>query len=302
MLDTIQKKSNAEKNSIENNMKLNINNLEQKYQKQVKDIQDSHSRIYSELINNNKELEKEIKILRAENEAQKNKKTNNTELNKKIDEINQEKEKYKKLQDSIKNEKDKQFIELNNNFNKEKEALKKKIAEIEKNLREAEGKRGVLLLESEKEKAKWDIEKDNLMTKCQELNDKIASLEKKNENLLRENEKLKNEKNMLRTRSFNKSDFKFGSHLGSSTVGTRKYDYSTSYNNAMIKALDTTNDSNRNIDEKEEIKEIKEVKETTNEKPVIKTTTGAKGTTTTTSTTKTTKTVVEKKEVNRKKK
>ena len=55
------------------------------------------------------------------------------------------------MQDSIKNEKDKQFIELNNNFNKEKEALKKKIAEIEKNLREAEGKRGVLLLESEKE-------------------------------------------------------------------------------------------------------------------------------------------------------
>ena len=55
------------------------------------------------------------------------------------------------MQDSIKNEKDKQFIELNNNFNKEKEALKKKISEIEKNLREAEGKRGVLLLESEKE-------------------------------------------------------------------------------------------------------------------------------------------------------
>ena len=35
MLDTIQKKSNAEKNSIENNMKLSINNLEQKYPKQV---------------------------------------------------------------------------------------------------------------------------------------------------------------------------------------------------------------------------------------------------------------------------
>ena len=88
-----KKEIEREKQKLEeNNMKLNINNLEQKYQKQVKDIQDSHSRIYSELINNNKELEKEIKILRAENEAQKNKKTNNTELNKKIDEINQEKE------------------------------------------------------------------------------------------------------------------------------------------------------------------------------------------------------------------
>ena len=29
------KKSNAEKTSIENNMKLNLNNLEQKYQKQI---------------------------------------------------------------------------------------------------------------------------------------------------------------------------------------------------------------------------------------------------------------------------
>ena len=56
-----------------------------------------------------------------------------------------------------------------------------------------------------------------------------------------------------------------------------------------------------NLLEKQDVN-VKEVKETTNEKPVIKTTTGAKGTTTTTSTTKTTKTVVEKKEVNRKKK
>ena len=97
MLDTIQKKSNAEKASVENNMKLNINKLEQKYQKQVKDIQDSHRRIYTELINNNKELEKEIKALKIENEANKNKKPNNNELNKKIEEISQEKEKYKKL-------------------------------------------------------------------------------------------------------------------------------------------------------------------------------------------------------------
>ena len=114
-----------------------------------------------------------------ENETNKNKKPNNNELNKKLEEISQEKEKYKKLEDSLKSENDKQITELNTKYSKEKETLKKKISEIEKNLREAEGKRGVLLLELEKEKAKWDIEKDNLMTKCQELNDKIASLEKK---------------------------------------------------------------------------------------------------------------------------
>ena len=241
MLDTIQKKSNAEKTSIENNYKLNMNNLEQKYQKQVKDIQDSHRRIYTELINNNKELEKEIKSLRSED-------------------------------------------------------LKKKMADIEKNLREAEGKRGVLLLELEKEKAKWDIEKDNLQTKCQEYNDRIITLEKKNENLLRDNEKLKNEKYQLRTRGYKANDYKLGSHFGT-TVGTKKFDYASSYNNAMISALDKNNKE----DSKEKEKEI-------SEKPSKVTPTSNNKTTTVNTGNKTigtgnaTKTVNERKEMTRKNK
>ena len=76
----------------------------------MKDIQDSHRRIYTELINNNKELEKEIKNLRSENETNKNKKSNTNELNQKLEEINQEKEKYKKLEDTLKQEKETQII------------------------------------------------------------------------------------------------------------------------------------------------------------------------------------------------
>lgn len=62
-----------EKN-IENNAQITINNTEQKYQKQIKDIQDNHNRLYTQLINDKKELEKEIKALRIENENTKNKK------------------------------------------------------------------------------------------------------------------------------------------------------------------------------------------------------------------------------------
>ena len=288
MLDTLQKKSNAEKTSIENNMKLNLNNLEQKYQKQIKDIQDSHGKIYTDLINNKKVLEKEINALRMENETNKNKKPNNTELNKKLEEINQEKEKYKKLEDTLKSEKDKQINELNTKYIKEKEILKNKIAEIEKNLREAEGKRGVLLLELEKEKAKWDIEKDNLSTKCQELSDKISIMEKKNENLLRENEKLKNEKNLLRTRGYNKNpDFKFGSHL-SSTIGSRKIDY----NSAMMKALDKSNDEN-----KEKEKDVNEIQS----KSVVITSNNKNSSIKTITSSTMTKTINEKKEAAKKK-
>ncbi len=247
MLDTIQKKCNAEKENIEHNAKLTINNLEQKHQKQIKDMQDGHNRIYSELINNNKELEKEIKALRIENENTKNKKNNNSELTKRLEEINQEKEKYRKIEESLKEEKEKQINELNSNFEKEKNALKKKITETEKSLREAEGKKGALLLELEKEKAKWNIEKDNLITKNQELNDRISTIEKKNENLLRENEKLRNEKNMLRSRGYNKNNDSKFSHIG---TGTRKYEYSGNYKNAMFKVLDNLSDDKTETSEK----------------------------------------------------
>ena len=182
------------------------------------------------------------------------------------------------------------------NKNNEKENLKKKIAEIEKNLRDAEGKRGVLLLELEKEKAKWDIEKDNLNTKCQELNDKVVSMEKKNESLLRENEKLKNEKNMLKNRGYNNksSEFKFTPHLGSN-IGSRKFDYNLNYNNAMLKALEKNGDENKE-DEKE--KDVNE-KTTTTTKVVLGKNAGTKTTTTTTTTT--TRTINEKKEIPKKK-
>ena len=126
MLDTIQKKSNAEKENIENNAKLTLANMEQKYQKQLKDIQDGHNRLYSELLGHSKELEKELKSIRIENENTKNKKQNNSELAKKIEEMNLEKEKYRKNEDALKEEQDKKILEINNNYEKEKNNYKKK--------------------------------------------------------------------------------------------------------------------------------------------------------------------------------
>lgn len=61
MLDTIQKKCDAEKKNIENNAQITINNTEQKYQKQIKDIQDNHNRLYTQLINDKKRIGKRNK-------------------------------------------------------------------------------------------------------------------------------------------------------------------------------------------------------------------------------------------------
>ena len=100
MLDTIQKKNLMEKENIENNAKINIANLEQKYQKQLKTIQDNHNKLYTELLNNNKELEKDNKELRLENDSIKNKKVYASDYNKQLEEINKEKEKLKKSADA----------------------------------------------------------------------------------------------------------------------------------------------------------------------------------------------------------
>ena len=198
MLKSIGEKSKSEKENIENNAKISIANIEEKYQKQVKDLQDNHNKLYTELLSHNKELEKDNKTLRLENEISKNKNFNPADLTKKLELINKEKEKLIQNESTLKEEQDKKMSELTLNYENEKNKLKKRIAEIEKNLRDAEGKKGSLLLELEKEKAKWNIEKDNLTSKYSELNDKLIRLEKKNESLLRENEKLRNEKNMLR--------------------------------------------------------------------------------------------------------
>jgi outer membrane murein-binding lipoprotein Lpp len=145
---------------------------------------------------------------------------------------------------------------------------------------------------------KTAFEKDNLNTKVQELNDKVNSLEKKNENLLRENEKLKNEKNMLRSRGYNKNtEFKFGSHLGVTAIGSKKYDYSSSYNNAMLKALDKSNNEDIKETEKEKEKDSNEKQTKFVSSSTGNKNTGAKTTTTTTSA----KTVNEKKEAAKKK-
>ena len=127
---------------------------------------------------------------------------------------------------------------------------------MEKNLREAEGKKDSLLLE--KEKDKWNIEKDNLVSKYSELNDKLTKLEKKNESLLRKNEKLRNEKNMLRragattTGKYSLMLRDGGNTLGSSIIGNlgiwSKTNFTLNQNlkNSMLRVMDKESQENIN--------------------------------------------------------
>lgn len=62
---------------------------------------------------------------------------------------------------------------------------------MEEKFREAEKKRNCLIFEHEKERAKWNLEKDHLINQKNEIQENLNKLEKKKEILLRENERLK---------------------------------------------------------------------------------------------------------------
>ena len=262
MLENIKKKNDSEIEKLTTANQNNLANVEQRYQKQIKDIQEQNEKVVSELFNGNKEKENELKQLRLLLNNNKNKKVESNVDTNKINDLMKENNLLKEQKEQIKKDNEKKISELNSNFDKERERDKNKIIEIEKNLKEAEGKRSVLLLELEKEKAKWNIEKDNLTSKYSDLNEKISTLERKNENLLRENEKLKNERNLLKKKNIN-SSFMYGSSLMGTTSGQGSGRvFNSNYQSQMMSALgeafnsekklggNSSNTSMKNINEK----------------------------------------------------
>lgn len=78
-------------------------------------------------------------------------------------------------------------------LDKERENYKQKLRETEGKGTRVEAKQTELMLNFEKEKAKWEHEKGYLLSQKEDATEHSQRLEKKVENLLRENEKLKND-------------------------------------------------------------------------------------------------------------
>lgn len=86
-----------------------------------------------------------------------------------------------------------QILELQRKMDQEKETIRMKLFENEQRLKESENKRQMFTFELEKEKTRWNIEKDRLISKQNEFLEKIDKYEKKNQFLVRDNDKLKND-------------------------------------------------------------------------------------------------------------
>ena len=90
-----------------------------------------------------------------------------------------------------KQEKTKRLKETAEGYEREKNQLKQRVAELETKYKEAENAKSQIYLEHEKERSAWSTEKEHLLTQKSEAQELIERLEKRKESLLRENEKIR---------------------------------------------------------------------------------------------------------------
>jgi len=193
-LQQIQKKRNMEAQEAEVHSNSKINALEKKYQFQLEEVNANHEKEINEYQEKIKKLEKEIKNLNEKSTIDiRNTQGSQIYIEKKFME---KEENEKRLQidlENVKAERDLKILEHQKILDKERSSLKSKILEYEVKLRELENRKNMQVFEHEKEKAKWQLEKDHLLSHNNELQEALNTIEKKKDSLLRENEKLKSE-------------------------------------------------------------------------------------------------------------
>jgi len=95
--------------------------------------------------------------------------------------------------DNAKEENDFKIAEVKEAFGQDKDKLKHKLQDLENKIREGESRRTALIFEHEKERTKWNLEKEHLINQKNDVLESLDKIQNKKESLLRENERLRNE-------------------------------------------------------------------------------------------------------------
>lgn len=211
-LQQLQRARTADKENSESNQQSLIISIEKRYAAKMQEVQEAQNAQIRELLDKKDKLEKEVKSLSERLLLEDfGKKGNSQLLEKKLSDLLENEKKLQKEIDDLKNERDSRMIEFQRKFDKESDNWRAKYRECEQKVKESETKRSLTLFEYEKEKAKWNVERDYLINQHAELQNTLKKMEKKKEQLLVENEKMKsNRKPNILNSSINSNAYKGG--------------------------------------------------------------------------------------------
>ena len=198
-LEQVQKRGISEKEKLESATNSLIASMEARYTGQIKDMQENHQIQVTDLTERLKASEKELRNIKEQLELERRgRNMDSGTLEKRVQDLLENEAKLIGEIEKVKKDRDRKIDEFQETFMLEKEQLKGKLVEYEKRAKDAEQLRGQQFLENEKERAKWNMERDQLIAKHSDDQESIEKLEKKKEALLRENEKLRNDKGTRR--------------------------------------------------------------------------------------------------------
>ena len=90
----------------------------------------------------------------------------------------------------MKSERERRIQDYHRALEKEKDTYRARLAEAETKAKDAERTRGLQNFELEKERARWQLEKDGYLCKVNELEDTVEKLVGQKETLMKDNVKM----------------------------------------------------------------------------------------------------------------
>lgn len=193
-IEQLQRKDSSERGKSESAQMLLISSIEKKYKEQISELTSTHAQTVQELTLKCKQLDKDYKSLQERYELEtRGKLSDYSSMEKKLKDLIDTERKLHKEIEILKNDRDKRTLENQSVLEREKEIYKRRIEEVEMKAKESESRRSNMMFEFEKEKARWNLEKDHMVTEIEELQEQYKKAKKRKDALTKEVEKLKND-------------------------------------------------------------------------------------------------------------
>lgn len=200
----------SDKEETEASHNTHIIALEQRYTAQIQDLKDQHKSVVESLKEKSRALEKEVRRLEQVNYEHMNHKAGSGLFQEK--KIAEMLEKEKRLQDELvltKAASDKATVALQKEFDKEREDWRRRLMEHDLRIKNLDNEKKLMFFDMEKQKTRWNLEKDQLISSKTEFLESLDRLKKQKEVLARENEKLKSDLRMAKKTNLGNSLFTF---------------------------------------------------------------------------------------------
>ena len=204
-VDQLQRSQNESKTKHEHNHNSVLQQLESKFKKELKEGQEANTATINQLQGTIRRLEKEKNSLNERLEiSSKSMMSEQGGLEKKMERVQEARDRLEEEYDLVKADKDKKIEEIKRQFEREKDVLKQKNADLQQKSKNTDSKQTELILSHETNRAKWDQEKSYLLSAKEDAISELKSMQRKFENQVAEIQRLKEQSKQTKWRMANK--------------------------------------------------------------------------------------------------